>query len=48
MDHIACMATACAMLPIQTSDVVTVRTRIAGLTVQWGNIGVGHSMRLVF
>jgi hypothetical protein len=34
--------------PIQASDVVAVRARIAELTVQWSNIAVGESMKLVF
>ncbi|HEV7427411.1 MAG TPA: hypothetical protein VGQ46_13685 [Thermoanaerobaculia bacterium] len=42
------MAKACAMLPIQASDVVAVRARIAELAAQWGKIAVGESMRLVF
>jgi hypothetical protein len=48
MYRVTCMARACAMLPIQASDVVAVRARIAELTVQWSDIAVGESMRLVF
>jgi hypothetical protein len=35
------------MLPIQANDVEAVRDRIAELTMQWSNIAVGESMRLV-
>jgi hypothetical protein len=48
MYRVTCTARACAVLPIQASDVVAVRARIAGFTVQWSKIAVGESMRLVF
>jgi hypothetical protein len=47
MYRVTCTAKGCAMLPVQASDVAAVRSRIAELTVQWGNIAVGESMRLV-
>ncbi len=47
MYRVTCMARDCPMLLIQANDVEAVRDRIAELTMQWGNIAVGESMRLV-
>lgn len=45
--RVACTTRDCVMLPIEPGDVEAVRGRIAELTVQWGQVAVGESLRLV-
>jgi hypothetical protein len=46
--HVTCEARRCPMLPVEPSDIVAVRDRIAELTGLWTGVPVGGSLTLTF